>query len=149
MKSVHKVWLYIVRVRDAQPELLVFEHTHVDAGIQIPAGTVEPDEDFAAAAQRELFEESGIQSVWVVPFGDLQRVWNGESIHAHWFCGRAPEDAPDEWRHRVTGGGEDNGMTFRCYWLPKNQWHNLFGNFKSAYPALEPFITREFSTETT
>ncbi len=145
---VQKVWLYVVRQRDIGAELLVFEHTHVDAGVQIPAGTVEPDEEIIDAAQRELWEESGIHVPKLHRFGEIKRVWNGERVHAHWFAGQAAADLPDEWVHHVTGSGGDNAMQFRCYWLPQTQWSILFGDFKLAYPALEEWISREFLTET-
>lgn len=148
MKSVHKVWLYLVRSNGTQPRLLVFEHSQVDAGIQIPAGTVEPNEDLVLAAHRELFEETGIRVSNLTPFGELQREWNGEFVNAHWFWSFAPDAAPDEWTHQVSGGGEDGGMQFRCYWLPQNRWQTLFGDFKAALPRLEEFIKREFSTDT-
>ncbi len=41
--------------------LLVFRHTQsVEAGIQVPGGTVEPGESPEAAALREAQEESGL-----------------------------------------------------------------------------------------
>lgn len=41
-------------------ELLVFQHP--DAGIQLPAGTVEPGEAFETAALREVEEETGLSN---------------------------------------------------------------------------------------
>jgi 8-oxo-dGTP pyrophosphatase MutT (NUDIX family) len=52
--ELHKVAILCFR----ENSLLVFEHDH--GGIQIPAGTVEPGEDPAIAAIRELAEESGV-----------------------------------------------------------------------------------------
>ena len=53
--KLHKVAVLCVR---ANRELLVFEHT--GGGVQVPAGTVEPGEDIAIAAVRELAEETGM-----------------------------------------------------------------------------------------
>lgn len=47
-------------------QLLVFEHTHPLAGMQVPAGTVDPPESPAAAVLREVAEETGLTSVTVV-----------------------------------------------------------------------------------
>lgn len=52
---LEKVTAFIIR---DQRDLLLFEHPY--AGIQIPAGTVEPGEDHADAARREAHEESGL-----------------------------------------------------------------------------------------
>lgn len=53
-----KVTALILRASPAGDELLLFKHPY--AGIQIPAGTIEPHEDPEAAALREAFEETGL-----------------------------------------------------------------------------------------
>ena len=58
---VQKVTAFIVREKDGVKELLVFKHP--TAGIQIPAGTVEHGEDIKTAVKREVYEETGLQSV--------------------------------------------------------------------------------------
>lgn len=143
----HKVWLYILRAKNARAELLVFEHTHVDAGIQIPAGTVEPNESFEHAAHRELFEESGVRVAALKFLGESERTYQGETVHAHWFAGWTPTDLPDEWTHPITGSGGDRGMEFQCYWLPQQEWHSLFGDFILADPRLDQFSRSKALTE--
>ncbi|WP_051620945.1 NUDIX domain-containing protein [Paenibacillus sp. UNC451MF] len=54
-----KVTCFITRECDSGTELLLFQHPN--AGIQLPAGTVELNEDFREAAQREAFEETGLR----------------------------------------------------------------------------------------
>lgn len=58
---VQKVTAFVVRERGGVQELLVFKHP--TAGIQIPAGTVEIGEDLETAVKREVYEETGLQSV--------------------------------------------------------------------------------------
>ena len=58
---IQKVTAFIIRERRGVKELLVFKHP--TAGIQIPAGTVEAGEDLEAAVKREVYEETGLQSV--------------------------------------------------------------------------------------
>ena len=60
-KVIQKVTAFIIRERDGVKELLVFKHP--TAGIQIPAGTVEEDEDIEIAVKREVYEETGLQFV--------------------------------------------------------------------------------------
>ena len=56
-----KVMAYVVRREAGGWQLLVFEHAgDPQAGVQVPAGTVEPGEPLETALWRELFEESGI-----------------------------------------------------------------------------------------
>lgn len=55
---VGKVTALIVRESPLGTQLLLFQHQH--AGIQIPAGTIEPGETPAAAALREATEETGL-----------------------------------------------------------------------------------------
>ena len=60
-KIVQKVTAFIVRENNGVKELLVFKHP--TAGIQIPAGTVEEDEDLETAVKRETEEETGLRFV--------------------------------------------------------------------------------------
>jgi 8-oxo-dGTP pyrophosphatase MutT (NUDIX family) len=116
----HKVLIYVLRSGANSPELLVFEHRDFpDAGVQVPAGTVEPGEDLAAAASRELFEESGlgpdrvklIRKVAEFPEPEFQ-----QQRHVYRFEPTRP--LPETWSHTVRGAGEDEGMVFNFYWLP-------------------------------
>jgi len=54
-----KVTCFITRERNGEAELLLFRHPN--AGIQLPAGTVEFDEEFKDAALREALEETGLE----------------------------------------------------------------------------------------
>ena len=58
---VQKVTAFIIREKNGVKELLVFKHP--TAGIQIPAGTVEEGEDIETAVKREVYEETGLQSI--------------------------------------------------------------------------------------
>ena len=55
---VGKVAAFITRDTPAERQLLVFRHP--DAGIQLPAGTIEVDETPEAALLREVREETGL-----------------------------------------------------------------------------------------
>lgn len=56
-RQVDKVVIYITR----GDQLLVFtQPAYPEAGIQVPAGTVEPGEAYGAAARREATEETGL-----------------------------------------------------------------------------------------
>jgi 8-oxo-dGTP pyrophosphatase MutT (NUDIX family) len=105
--------------------ILVFRHP--SAGIQLVKGTIEPGEDPAAAAVRELCEESGIcdatverdLGVWVSGFED--QIW---SLH---LCS-TPTPLASSWVHHTD---DDGGLDLMFYWHPLNrapdhQWHPLF-----------------------
>lgn len=113
---VHKVVAYITRGR----ELLLFEHAGMpEAGLQVPAGTIEPDEPLDDALWREIAEESGITPK-VLKF----RAWLN-AIHypnldlvRHFAWLEADHDLPNQWIHSVTGTGEDHGLAFAFRWEP-------------------------------
>ncbi|HRF48623.1 MAG TPA: NUDIX domain-containing protein [Anaerolineales bacterium] len=109
-----KVVAYITR----GPRLLVFEHAGLpEAGLQVPAGTVEPGEPLADALWREVFEESGLGRDELC----LQR-WLAVMAHPaynvvrHYAWLTARETTPDIWAHLVSGSGDDNGLTFNYRW---------------------------------
>ena len=58
---IEKVSAFITQERHGVKSLLVFKHP--TAGVQIPAGSVEPDENPETAAIRETYEETGLQQV--------------------------------------------------------------------------------------
>ena len=116
-----KVLAYVTRVRDGVVELLVHEHRDApEAGIQVPAGSVEEGENLEAAVLRELREETGITAAAIAGrievydwFNDVTRRWNRRNVY-HLRCGVTDE----RWTHRVGGDGEDEGMAFDCWWMP-------------------------------
>ncbi len=58
---LEKVTAFVIRPGPHGAELLLFEHPH--AGIQIPAGTVEPGETPEQAVLREVREETGLSAL--------------------------------------------------------------------------------------
>lgn len=57
--TIHKVTAFITRTgRQGQPQLLLFQHPQ--AGVQLPAGTVDEGEAWATAVLREAYEETGL-----------------------------------------------------------------------------------------
>jgi 8-oxo-dGTP pyrophosphatase MutT (NUDIX family) len=59
--GIEKVTAFVTRSVNGRRELLLFQHPY--AGIQIPAGTVEPGEAPEVAAIREAQEETGLHDV--------------------------------------------------------------------------------------
>ncbi|MAT96933.1 MAG: hypothetical protein CL608_07305 [Anaerolineaceae bacterium] len=62
--TVHKVTAFITRIGpEGQPQLLLFQHPQ--AGVQIPAGTVDEGEDWQTAVLREAREETGLTQLTI------------------------------------------------------------------------------------
>ncbi len=59
LQSIEKVTAFITRSSGDSQQLLLLKHPH--AGIQIPAGTVEPGETPEQAVLREVCEETGLR----------------------------------------------------------------------------------------
>jgi ADP-ribose pyrophosphatase YjhB (NUDIX family) len=115
-----KVLAYITRKNDT--ELLVFRHKDFpEAGLQVPAGTVDEGEDVLTALYREIEEESGliqlklVSHLATVPYSFEPRNERGER---HIFHLRAPDELPETWLHVVTAGEEDKGLYFEYSWAP-------------------------------
>jgi len=112
---IRKALCYVTRGR----ALLVFRHRDApEAGLQVPAGTVLPDERPDAAALREAAEETGradfrlVRRLGVYAYRFDQpprREWH----ERHVFHLLAPPDAPDRWAHFAEGA-----HWFDCTWVP-------------------------------
>lgn len=123
----NKVCPVVLRVENQEIQILAF--VHPQAGRQLVKGTIEPGEEPAAAAVRELWEESGLRvTIAPRPLG----VWEAEfagQIWAFWLC-QLNQPAPDQWQHWCN---DDEGHTFNFFWHPLFQepderWHPLFQN---------------------
>ena len=94
-----KVLAYVTR----SSRLLVFTQPESpEAGIQVPGGTVEPDEAVEDAALREAIEESGLAELRLGIFlGDLYYTDHNlnEIRHVHFFHVWCEEEPPTTWRH--------------------------------------------------
>lgn len=115
--KVEKVLAYITR----GDELLVFEHAgNPDAGIQVPAGTVEPGESLEKAVLREVQEETGLD-ITDQPRSLGRFEWfrkDRNEIHGRNVFHFEIETDEEEWLHAVDGKGEDQELVFQFYWLP-------------------------------
>jgi len=121
-----KVVAYITRNNGSQTQLLVFDHDkeHSEAGTQVPAGTVDPQEDFEKALLREVAEEAGIQNLKVI--GKVDQYTFFREIHQcfnrrHVFHLKSAQSLPDTWTHTVTGDGIDQNLNFHYYWIDINK----------------------------
>lgn len=135
-----KVLAYVTRRPD---ELLVFAHTeeYPDAGIQVPAGGVDPQEEPADAAVRETYEESGLQLEDPIYLGSMEWLAEAPSRIRHFYWLRAPLDTPDHWQHQVSAGDQDQGMIFRYHFAPRSNPGLLPGyGFESGLGDLERMI---------
>ena len=131
--DIRKVIAYVTRRRNGVTELLVFEHRNIpDAGVQVPAGTVEDGEDIADAARRELEEESGLAGlpmtgpidtyVWMNAAGTYRH-------HRHVFHFTAPDDVPDQWTIEPRGEDEEKyKYIFEYRWIPITEAGILAGD---------------------
>jgi len=117
---IPKVSIFVI---DADDLLLVFEHTEApEAGIQVPAGTLEPGEQPLDGAIRELREETGRDSFAIERFITRKQIpvvrQGREELHDRWFFQAGPTQAlPEEW---LAGDWTPDGWEpFRFYWVSR------------------------------
>jgi len=117
-----KVIGYVIRKKNNQTELLVFDHDkdYSEAGIQVPAGTVDKNENFEVALLREIYEEAGIAGLIVKNKIDQYSFCREIQFchnRRHVYCLTSKNELPDRWTHQVTGDGVDKNFTFHYYWV--------------------------------
>ena len=118
---IEKVIAYIT----SGDRLLVFRHTqHPEAGIQVPAGTVEGGELPEEAVLREAHEETGLDNLVIrsyLGFREYDFTTHGEvEIHRwHFYHLEFKGDAPIRWRHyeRHPSNGSSNPIEFELFWV--------------------------------
>jgi 8-oxo-dGTP pyrophosphatase MutT (NUDIX family) len=116
---VSKVLAYIVR----GDELLVFRHRdYPEAGLQVPAGTIEQGECSRSAVLREVYEESGLEAVRIVRL--LGRYLHNaapyrDEVHdRHVYHLQPTEPLESTWlhyEHHPSDGGPP--IAFQFFWM--------------------------------
>jgi 8-oxo-dGTP pyrophosphatase MutT (NUDIX family) len=115
-----KVFAYITHSN----RLLVFSHPHSpEAGIQVPAGTLNPDEHPETGVLREAFEETGLLNLRLVRFlGEQVREMfdfdRGAIHHRYFYHLQCEGDPPEIWQHeeRDPYGGTGEAILFEFFW---------------------------------
>ncbi len=112
---VGKVAAIVIREGIDGTELLVFDHPLEDGGIsvQLPAGTIEPNEAPELAVVRELLEEAGVPGQIIALAGVRDEEWEGEKRRRWVYLLSAPDWLLDEWPSTC-----DCGTPTRCHWVP-------------------------------
>ncbi|MFB8167246.1 NUDIX domain-containing protein [Kitasatospora purpeofusca] len=123
-----KVLAYIVR----DGRLLVFRHTdhgYEEVGIQVPAGSIRPDETPEDAALREAREETGLSAFTVVrKLGETEydlTPYRYEVQRRHVFHLALAEPTPERWAGEESHDGTRPPTPFECFWLPLETAHIL------------------------
>lgn len=116
-----KVFAYITN----RQRLLLFRHIYVpEAGIQVPAGTLEAGESPEEGVLREAFEETGLSGLIVDCFlgeqvRDMSEFVPGEINHRYFYHLRCPGNPPDSWLHEErtpSTGPEQMPLIFEFFW---------------------------------
>lgn len=134
MQRIKKVVAYITREIEGQQHLLVFTHRdEPEAGLQVPAGTVEPGEAIEDALFREIAEETGLTNLHLVrPLAvyDWTHPDTGTIHERHIFHLTVPANTPDRWNWIETSGGQVSdleGYVFQYTWHGLNEDIDLAG----------------------
>lgn len=124
--KVQKVCPVIIRENESRKEILAFRHP-IGGDIQLVKGTIEPGENFEAAALRELREESGIEKVSSIEFKGVWEPKNENQIW-HFFHCQPQDELPENWSFFAN---DDGGLNFSFFWFdlnekPSDEWHPVF-----------------------
>jgi ADP-ribose pyrophosphatase YjhB (NUDIX family) len=121
-KTIEKVAAYITWAN----RLLVFRQPHApEAGVQVPAGTVEDGELLEAAVLREAQEETGLKELTIVSYLGQQEYQMRDAherpllVRRHFFHLRLSGEAPERWQHleMTPSGGVEDPILFELWWV--------------------------------
>jgi 8-oxo-dGTP diphosphatase len=135
-----KVVAYVTHRR----RLLVFTHRDFpEAGVQVPAGTIELGEAPDVAVLREAREESGLSGLTLVRYlgerwHDMARFGRDEVAHRRFYHLRCPGDPPEAWLavEEHPSGGETAPIYYECSWASLPEGVPDLGDFGALLPAL-------------
>lgn len=133
VRRVAKVVAYVVH----ESRLLVFTHDGQPleiAGVQVPAGAIEPGEAPESAVVREVREETGLSTRVVADLGIERydvRPSKAEVHERHFFqLALLGQDPPEGWAAGETRPSEGGpAVQWTCWWLPLQHAHVLCAGF--------------------
>lgn len=144
----HKVFAYITHLN----RLLVFVHPFaLEAGIQVPAGTIKTNERPEEAVLREAFEETGLPGLVVDGFlgeheRDMSDFGRDEIHHRRFYHLRCDGDPPATWRHEERDPSDDPKLVpilFEFFWAPLPNVPPLIADHGKMLPQLLQRLTLE------
>lgn len=114
----------MIYVTSPQGVLVFEEPASPHIGLQVPGGTIEQGEDTLLAAERELFEETGLtldQPLRLLGSIDSMLQEDGKPyvMRRYYYHGTLEGNYPERWEHyemHPSDGGEP--ILFRLFWLP-------------------------------
>jgi len=106
-------------------KLLVFQHTRFpEAGIQVPAGTVEEGESLDEAVLREAWEETGLDNLQIRSYLGVREYDSSASGQSgiqrrHYFHLALSGEVPARWRHyeEHPSDGSTEPIEFELFWV--------------------------------
>jgi ADP-ribose pyrophosphatase YjhB (NUDIX family) len=120
-RVIAKVLAYITRSGPHGLDVLVFRHRDFpEAGLQVPAGTVDEGEALPQALWREIKEETGLGDLHLT--GQIAKTLYHSSEKNEWhernIFHLEAAHLPDSWDHVVVSDAQDNGLHFCFFWMP-------------------------------
>ena len=112
--AIEKTCPVVLRTTQGECEILAF--CHPLAGHQFVKGTVKTGETSAAAALRELHEETGITTQAITTA--LESTDAIQSVERWHFFVVQTDPLPDSWHHQCP---DDGGQLFGFFWHPVRQ----------------------------
>jgi len=118
---VRKALVYCLR----EDRILVFRHLDYsweEVGLQVPAGSIRTGEAPAAAALREVTEETGYDCFAIEEFlgtalYDLSP-YRPEIQERYFFRARPTGRLPDRWQSQENHDGTAPPTRLECFWIP-------------------------------
>ena len=122
-----------------------------EAGIQVPAGTVMPNEELTAAVLREAHEETGLERLVVKSYlgeqlRNMQDFGKAEVHQRHFFHLSCEGTTPTQWQHDENHAGDGDGapIRFEFFWAKiPDQIPELIGDHDVMVPRLERQVQNE------
>lgn len=128
----HKAFAYITSGTTSGTtrgmRLLLLAHPNQpEAGLQVPAGTMEPGETPEQAVLREAREETDLEHLILVELIGRQtydaRTWGRDELHDRWFFHlRCEQTTAECWSTTEESPSDgDEPVAFELFWVPLDQ----------------------------
>ncbi|MNW49101.1 NUDIX domain protein [compost metagenome] len=133
-KLKKKVFGFIIQSNEEGDYSLLVYHCVPGVQFRFVGGNVDSGEELIDALFREIYEESGLNELTLVKKLGVQNYYKefiDANVERHDYLLVSNKYLPQNWEHKCSGEGGDNGEVFKYQWITSDEIDQIDDEFRN------------------